>query len=283
MSARTLGTIATMDRWRVALISGALALFFVVACSRYDSEDTPPTSDAAAPLADATVTDATSPGTLDAGDPGSCEAGAVCVLACGGARCKSCAAILAARPGAVSGAYRIASSDATTDLDVYCDMTTEGGGWIMIARSEPTNAASAKGEFGWFMSHGTPLREDEPYSLDVQRLSFLPAEILFGDRSSAQRWGEQVYYAKPPDGFLKDGQTQAIDITASRRTIRGTCAGGTMERFIGWVGATGHYFFRDTEELLIFGLGPGGWELNSEGVCNTDGLLGNEQGMIFVR
>jgi hypothetical protein len=57
---------------------------------------------------------------------------------------RSCAEILAARPGSPSGVYVIDPDGAGAEpsLSVYCDMTTMGGGWTLVFAPNNTNYAS---------------------------------------------------------------------------------------------------------------------------------------------
>jgi hypothetical protein len=68
---------------------------------------------------------------------GGCGMACAAGLSCAGSTCApqaSCAAILRAFPGIASGAYTIDpdGSGAGAPFRVYCDMSTDGGGWTMV-------------------------------------------------------------------------------------------------------------------------------------------------------
>jgi hypothetical protein len=171
------------------------------------------------------------------------------------------------------------------NIEVYCDMTIDGGGWTLVARSTPGKSAS---KFGWRVNTGAVRNDDAPYSLDAQRLATFQ-EILFGARADAKVWASPYYMRKVGATFLgfKDGAAPR----AGSVGLMGCATGGgadnqpTMLSLAGWTNIDDHFAFTDATNTNSFGLDSEKWSTNGNGTgnCQYDGLLTDLPGMIFVR
>lgn len=242
---------------------------------------------ATAPLVDGGVSDASE---SDAANDAS-----ACAPACAAARCasgacvpfESCKALRAAVPELGDGIYAI-DPDGTgprAPLDVYCDMTTDGGGWTLVGRSVDEGASD---RFGWMRATGSPSDDAQPYSLDVQAAGLAFTQLLFGARANGKAWDAPLYRQDVPAGFVAAYANGAYLPPQRAIALAGTCKQGRgMISYVGFTGAEDHFPFRDNDDGPGYGLFPGGWNTNggtsTPGACDYNAGMNNLQGMIFVR
>jgi len=115
-----------------------------------------------------------------------------CNTACtSGARCEagtctapvlsSCAALHAAAPSLPSGVYAIDPDGAggRAAFNVYCDMTTDGGGWTYGAIVRTTTPSDNRTRVAGLTAFGTPVvnRLDNEYSVNLTGVSFRDIRI----------------------------------------------------------------------------------------------------------
>lgn len=237
----------------------------VTSCTPFGGTDVTPASDAA-PAPDASA--------LDGGGTTS-EAGAPPA---------SCADLLHQSPtlAGKSGKYVVASGA------VYCDMTTDGGGWTMIGRS----AAGGTGAFGWSQQAGSIDDDTKPYSYDLLHNPFPFTDILIGGVTSGKTWGPNAFKVPAPPGFVVSAAKMTVPIAMPAQMAVGTCkptAGrGWMFNFMGLTDDGQHRFwFCDQTNNNGTGLLAGGWNLAAAccggNDCDRSAELQGKQGMIFVR
>ncbi len=115
---------------------------------------------------------------------------------------KTAKELLIAKPELLNkdGIYPLCPDGTLNSLTrVYCDMTTDGGGWMLIARSNE-HGSVALGKWGW-LGTGTGSLEDfsQPYQESWYTKWHLNSntftEFIFGNRLNVRnnKWGPFVY------------------------------------------------------------------------------------------
>jgi hypothetical protein len=159
------------------------------------------------------------------------------------------------------------------EVDVFCDQETDGGGWMLVARS----VANGTVTFGWSTPAGSLSDDNSPYA--IGRSDFPLSELLIGNRDDAKGWGNRVYRVALPQNFVADCATTPCGTTVSN--VAGTCTNPTMFNFAGRTSKTDSFWFRDVDGDNPYGLFPDGWRTFYDDCVG--GELNGQQGMIFAR
>lgn len=164
-------------------------------------------------------------------------------------------------------------------LQVQC-WSAHGGGWLLVGRSGLTADPQP---FGWTSTSGT-LAGAPPYSLGAA-LDFDEILVTSGPREGQreQQFDAVLKLRVPPSFF--DYQAQSSMVTFDGQ-LQGSCSlteVPSMFANVGYVSGPKLFWFRDKDEFELYGLGPGGWQLNTVGECQADGGFGDTHGAIYVR
>ena len=193
-------------------------------------------------------------------------------------------ALSSGKPEPPSGIYTLAFGN--SPVDVYCDMTTEEGGWTLVGRSAGLDQIP---DFGWRSQTGDVSDDGAPYSLDLAAHPVPFTELLVGDRGEGKAWGDHRYLFAVPADLVEGyrGMDAMAPITLTK-TISGLCDPVTIEmfRYAGYTDSDQSFYFRDigAADIAYYGLlGEFFYLFHDSNLCSQTGELHKKQGMIMVR
>ena len=197
----------------------------------------------------------------------------------------SCKRIKQMKWGSQDGVYKINPTWADwSQLEVHCDMTTDWGGWTLVASS----ATWWTWTFGWNISTWIPWILTSPYSMGIGSKDILFTTIMAVTHDGW--WSYDVAATIDVDNAQRIADTSTVIWTnESYKTLyddwileaEKSWNHSYMFKHWGFITSTWSYFLRDAGVVTTNGLQAGGFVMG--GYNATYGTWHWNQWMIFVR
>lgn len=180
----------------------------------------------------------------------------------------SCKTIKSANPSAASGLYTIdpdGNGKGNAAFEVYCDMVTDGGGWIVFQRRQNGSVDFFRGWADYANGFGTQTGE---FWLGNDKIAYITSTVASTLRVDMKRYTGATYYAYYSTFGIGDGSTNyKLNVTGYSGTAPDCCGGGSgMYYHSGMVFST-----RDRNNSSCANAYKGAWWYNG---CHYNNLNG---------